>query len=289
MPLIEFRNVIKDYNRQTHALHNVSFCVEPGEFVFLIGESGAGKSTVMKLLTCEERPTSGSIILDNFEISTMPQKLVPMLRRKVGMIFQDFRLIESKTVYENVAFAMEIVGAPKDKIELRVPMAIQLVGLGDKADAHPKELSGGEAQRVGIARAMVNHPRLILADEPTGNLDDENSEAIMALLDEINHSGTTIITSTHNMRAVEAMNKRVLQLHQGRIVRDSYPIRQAAPSAMVWPQAERAIRPEEVFDPEAVQRRAEKRRAEVLRDTVSESQPEKDQENEKHQEVSNGK
>lgn len=221
--MIEFRNVGKNYNQQTHALNNVSFTVEAGEFIFLIGESGAGKSTMIKLLTCEERPTYGTVVLDQFDISRMKQRLVPFLRRKIGMIFQDFRLIESKTVFENVAFAMEIVGAPKKLIKRRVPMVLSVVGLRNKADAYPAELSGGEAQRVGIARAMVNNPRLILADEPTGNLDTANSEAIMALLDEINRAGTTVIACTHDVAMVERMNKRVIELKQGRIVRDEYP------------------------------------------------------------------
>lgn len=222
--MIEFRNVGKDYNRQIHALHHINFSIDAGEFVFLIGESGAGKSTVIKLLTCKESPTYGTVVLDNFDISRMKRKLTPFLRRKIGMIFQDFRLIESKTVYENVAFAMEIVGAPQHLIERRVPIVLSLVGLRGKSEAYPQELSGGEAQRVGIARAMVNNPRLILADEPTGNLDQANGEAIMALLDEINRAGTTVIACTHDVAMVERMNKRVIELKEGRIIRDEFPV-----------------------------------------------------------------
>lgn len=222
--MIEFRNVGKDYNRQIHALHHINFSIDAGEFVFLIGESGAGKSTVIKLLTCQESPTYGTVVLDNFDISRMKRKLTPFLRRKIGMIFQDFRLIESKTVYENVAFAMEIVGAPQHLIERRVPIVLSLVGLRGKSEAYPQELSGGEAQRVGIARAMVNNPRLILADEPTGNLDQANGEAIMALLDEINRAGTTVIACTHDVAMVERMNKRVIELKEGRIIRDEFPV-----------------------------------------------------------------
>lgn len=221
--MIEFIDVSKSYSRGVHALHQANFSIDAGEFVFLIGESGAGKSTVIKLLTCEERPTSGTVVLDNFDVSRMKQKLVPYLRRKIGLIFQDFRLIDSKTVYENVAFAMEIVGAPVDVIERRVPMVLSVVGLRNKGDFYPSELSGGEAQRVGVARAMVNNPRLILADEPTGNLDRENGEAIMALLDEINRAGTTVIACTHDLATVKKMNKRVIELRNGRVTRDDPP------------------------------------------------------------------
>lgn len=239
--MIEFVNVSKDYSSHVHALHHVNFLIEAGDFVFLIGESGAGKSTVIKLLTCEEYPTEGSVILDQYEISTMKKKLVPYLRRKIGLIFQDFRLIESKTVFENVAFAMEIVGAPRKLIERRVPIVLSLVGLRGKAEAYPQELSGGEAQRVGIARAMVNNPRLILADEPTGNLDQANGEAIMALLDEINRAGTTVIACTHDMETVQRMNKRVLELSEGRLVRDSKPEArtESDPSCFVTPDFDR--------------------------------------------------
>ncbi len=218
--MIEFQHVYKTYKKGVPALEDVNFKIDAGEFVFFIGESGAGKSTLIKLLTCEERPTRGRVILDHFNVGRMRRQLVPFLRRRFGMVFQDFRLIDSKTVFENVAFAMEIVGAPQDVIQRRVPIVLSVVGLKERMDAYPSELSGGEAQRVGIARAMVNNPRLILADEPTGNLDPANSEAIMALLEEVNRVGTTVIICTHDVALVDAMRKRVIELKDGRIVRD---------------------------------------------------------------------
>lgn len=220
--MIEFIDVSKFYPNKVHALNKVNFRIDAGEFVFLIGESGAGKSTTIKLLTCEERPSRGTVVLDNFDVSRMKRKYVPFLRRKIGLIFQDFRLIESKTVFENVAFAMEIVGASQDLITRRVPIVLSVVGLREKADAYPNQLSGGEAQRVGVARAMVNNPRLILADEPTGNLDRKNGEAIMALLADINAAGTTVIACTHDLEVVRKMNKRVIELKEGRVIRDEY-------------------------------------------------------------------
>lgn len=218
--MIEFQHVYKTYKKGVPALEDVNFKIDAGEFVFFIGESGAGKSTLIKLLTCEERPSRGHVILDHFNVGRMRRQLVPFLRRRFGMVFQDFRLIDSKTVFENVAFAMEIVGAPKEVIQRRVPIVLSVVGLKERMDAYPKELSGGEAQRVGIARAMVNNPRLILADEPTGNLDPANSEAIMALLEEVNRVGTTVIICTHDVALVDAMRKRVIELKDGRVVRD---------------------------------------------------------------------
>ncbi len=218
--MIEFRNVSKIYPNGAKALEDVSFEIEPGEFVFCIGESGAGKSTLIRLLTCEEKPTSGTVILGDYELSRLQKRLVPRIRRKIGMIFQDFRLIETKTVFENVAFAMEIAGASKREIKRRVSMVLSVVGLKDKADSYPAELSGGEAQRVGIARAMINNPRLILADEPTGNLDPANGEAILALLEEINRAGTTVICCTHDVDLVNLMKKRVLELKKGHLIRD---------------------------------------------------------------------
>lgn len=218
--MIEFRNTEKVYPNGAKALKDVNFKIESGEFVFCIGESGAGKSTLIRLITCEEKPTKGTVILDNFELSRLQKRLIPTLRRKIGMIFQDFRLIDSKTVYENVAFAMEIVGSSKAQIKRRVPMVLSVVGLRNKADSYPSELSGGEAQRVGVARAMINNPGLILADEPTGNLDPVNGEAILALLEEINQAGTTVICCTHDVSLVDLMQKRVLELERGVLVRD---------------------------------------------------------------------
>ena len=218
--IIEFNNVSMTYKPGIHALKNVSFRIEDGEFVFIIGRSGSGKSTLVKLLTCEERPTSGSVFIDAFEISSLKRSLVPFLRRNIGMVFQDFRLIQTRTVYQNVAFAMEIVGATNALIRHRVPMVLSTVGLRDKANMLPGQLSGGEQQRVAIARAMVNNPTLLLADEPTGNLDPINSESIMALLKEINETGTTVLICTHDATMVNKLKRRVLEISDGFLVRD---------------------------------------------------------------------
>ena len=218
--MIRFDNVYKTYKTGTDALRGVSFKVEDGEFVFIIGKSGSGKSTIIKLMTCEERPTQGSVYLDHFPISRMSRSLVPVLRRHVGMIFQDFRLIESKNIFENIAFAGEIIGMPRKRLVQTVDIVLSVVGLRNKASAFPRELSGGEQQRVAIARAMVNDPKLILADEPTGNLDPLTSEAIMALLEEINRNGTTVVICTHDSNLVDRMKKRVIEIADGRIIRD---------------------------------------------------------------------
>lgn len=218
--MIEFDRVSKRYVTGTHALRNVSFTIEDGEFVFIIGKSGAGKSTLIKLLTCEEQPSSGIVRIDQIDVSALRRRLVPYLRRNIGMVFQDFRLIDSKTVFENVAFAMEIIGASRRSIRRRVPIVLSIVGLRDKARALPRQLSGGEQQRVAVARAMVNNPLLILADEPTGNLDPASSEALLALLEQINQSGTTVIVCTHDRDLVDRMKRRVLEIQDGNLVRD---------------------------------------------------------------------
>lgn len=223
--MIDFINVEKTYKSGVEALKGVSFTIEDGEFVFIIGKSGSGKSTLLKCITCEERPTAGKVTIDNFDISHMSRALVPVLRRKIGMIYQDFRLIESKTVAENVAFAGEIIGVPKRSLMNTVQICLSVVGLKDKADCYPQELSGGEQQRVAIARAMVNNPSLIVADEPTGNLDPETSEAIMAMLLEINRNGnrgnkTTVIICTHDSTMVDRMKQRVIEIEGGLIARD---------------------------------------------------------------------
>ena len=219
--MIDFFNVEKTYKSGVEALKGVSFSIEDGEFVFIIGKSGSGKSTLLKCITCEERPTSGKVLIDNFDISRMSRALVPYLRRKIGMIYQDFRLIETKTVAENVAFAGEIIGVPKQSLMNTVQICLSVVGLKDKADCYPQELSGGEQQRVAIARAMVNNPSLIVADEPTGNLDPETSEAIMAMLLEINRNGgTTVIICTHDSAMVDRMKQRVIEIDDGYIARD---------------------------------------------------------------------
>ncbi len=220
--MIEFSNVSMSYSSQAPlALSDVSFRIEDGEFVFIIGHSGSGKSTTIKLLSCEEEVNSGAIMVDGINISTMKRNLVPYLRRNIGMVFQDFRLIPSKTVRENIAFAMEILGESPRKIRRQVSMVLSTVGLRARENAMPHELSGGEQQRVGIARAMVNNPNIILADEPTGNLDPANSESIMALLDEINRNGTTVIVCTHDRDMVNRMQKRVIEISQGHLIRDA--------------------------------------------------------------------
>ena len=219
--MIDFIDVEKTYKSGVEALKGVSFTSEAGEFVFIIGKSGTGKSTLLKCITCEETPTSGKVTIDNFDISHMSRALVPVLRRKIGMIYQDFRLIETKTVAENVAFAGEIIGVPKQSLMNTVQICLSVVGLKDKADCYPQELSGGEQQRVAIARAMVNNPSLIVADEPTGNLDPETSEAIMAMLLELNQNGgTTVIICTHDSTMVDRMKQRVIEIDDGLVARD---------------------------------------------------------------------
>lgn len=219
--MIEFSDVCMTYSSNgTEALRHVSFRIDKGEFVFIIGESGSGKSTMIKLLTCEERPTSGRVLINERDVSRLRRRILPYLRRRIGMVFQDFRLIDSKSVFENVAFAMEIVGESRRAIRRNVPIVLSVVGLRDKAQARPSELSGGEQQRVAIARAMVNNPVLILADEPTGNLDPANSESVMALLNEINQAGTTVIICTHDRALVDRMDKRVIEIRNGSLVRD---------------------------------------------------------------------
>ena len=219
--MIDFIDVEKTYKSGVEALKGINFTIEDGEFVFIIGKSGSGKSTLLKCITCEERPTSGKVTIDNFDISHLSRALVPVLRRKIGMIYKDFRLIDTTTVAENVAFAGEIIGVPKQSLMNTVQICLSVVGLKDKADCYPQELSGGEQQRVAIARAMVNNPSLIVADEPTGNLDPETSEAIMAMLLEINRNGgTTIIICTHDSAMVDRMKQRVIEIDDGLISRD---------------------------------------------------------------------
>ena len=218
--MIDFIDVEKTYKSGVEALKGVSFTIEDGEFVFVIGKSGSGKSTLLKCITCEETPTSGKVTIDNFDISHMSRALVPVLRRRIGMIYQDFRLIETKTVAENVAFAGEIIGVPKQNLMNTVLICLSVVGLKDKADCYPQELSGGEQQRVAIARAMLNNPKIVVADEPTGNLDPETSESIMALLLSINKSGATVVVCTHDSNLVDKMKQRVIEIEQGYIVRD---------------------------------------------------------------------
>lgn len=219
--MIEFESVTKVYeDNGTLALDNVSFKIEKGEFVFLVGPSGAGKSTLTELIIHEEVATYGDIIVNDFVMSEITKKEIPHLRRSIGMVFQDFRLLPNKTVYDNVAFAMQIVGASRREIRRRVPAVLSMVGLSGKAKMKPSQLSGGEQQRVSIARAMVNNPPVIIADEPTGNLDPETAADIMQLFEEINQGGTTILIATHAKDFVDNMKKRVLAVENGILVRD---------------------------------------------------------------------
>ncbi len=219
--MIEFINVSKVYNNGTEALHHIDLKVPKGEFVFIVGSSGAGKSTFLKLITCEERPSSGQILLDGMDISRLRKGKIPYVRRKMGMVFQDFRLIDHMTVYDNVAFAMRVVGSSGRSIRKRVPYILSLVGLQHKAKHYPTELSGGERQRVGLARALVNNPELIIADEPTGNIDPALSFEIVDLLNEINRRGTTVLMVTHEHSLVKHFHKRIIQIHSGQIVADT--------------------------------------------------------------------
>ncbi|MGL5439397.1 MAG: cell division ATP-binding protein FtsE [Filifactoraceae bacterium] len=219
--MVKFENVSKMYsNSNRYALDNVSLNIEQGEFVFLVGNSGAGKSTFIKMLLIEEVPTYGNVYIDGEDLSKIYKRNVPKLRRKIGVVFQDFRLLPNKTVYENIAFAMEIIGKRGREIRRRVPIVLALVGLSDKAKSYPSQLSGGEMQRVGIARAIVNSPTVLIADEPTGNLDPGNSNDIMRLLEDINKNGTTVIVATHAKSQVDKMKKRVINLDRGALVRD---------------------------------------------------------------------
>lgn len=220
MALIELRDVTKKYHRSTTALRGIDLTINQGEFVYVVGPSGAGKSSFIKLLYHEEQATSGEIKVGEFDVVKLKPKHLPYLRRSVGVIFQDYKLLPKKTVFENVAYAMEVIGTKRRVIKRRVPEVLEMVGLKHKMRAFPDQLSGGEQQRVAIARAIVNNPKLLIADEPTGNLDPENSWEIMRLLDEINQRGTTIIMATHNSQIVNTMRHRVVAIEYGRIVRD---------------------------------------------------------------------
>lgn len=219
--MIEFQNVSKTYSNGTKALKNVSLKVEKGEFVFIVGSSGAGKSTFLKLIMCEEKPNEGEIVVNNLKLTTLKRHNVPYFRRTMGIVFQDFRLIDNMTVFENVAFAMHVVGASTKDIRKRVPYILGLVNLQDKEKSHPNELSGGEQQRVGLARALVNNPKLIIADEPTGNVDPALSFEIVDLLSEINRRGTTVLMVTHEHSLVKHFHRRVVEIHDGEIVADT--------------------------------------------------------------------
>ena len=218
--MIEFTDVTKAYSVGTKALQGVSMQIEDGEFVFLVGPSGSGKSTIIKLITGEVQPTSGTVHVNGYSLERIRKREVPYLRRTVGVVFQDFRLIENKTVYDNVAFAMRVVGAKNKEIRERVPYVLELVGLETKSRRHPGELSGGEKQRLAIARALVNNPSTIIADEPTGNLDPARSFEIMSLLQEINNLGTTVLVVTHERDLVERFSKRVIAIDNGLVISD---------------------------------------------------------------------
>ncbi len=218
--MIRFENVSKTYKNGTSALKDVSLNIEKGEFVFLVGASGSGKTTFLRLLLREELPDRGRILEAGRDLSELSKWRVPYLRRNIGCVFQDFRLLPNKTVFENVAFALEVIGRPRSTVESQVPQILELVGLADKAKNLPSELSGGEQQRVAVARAFVNRPLILLADEPTGNLDPTNSESIMALLERINRTGTTVVMATHDKALVDRMRRRVIELDHGEVVRD---------------------------------------------------------------------
>ena len=218
--MIEFKSVSKIYNNNVKALSDVNINIEAGEFVFLVGPSGSGKSTFIKMILKEVEPTSGNVVVNSTELSKLKRADVPYFRRKIGMVFQDFRLIPNLNVYENVAFAMKVVEATPKEIRKRVPMVLSLVGLSHKYKMFPNELSGGEQQRVSLARAIVNNPSLLIADEPTGNLDPETANEIMGLLDDINKAGTTILMATHAKDIVDTMKKRVIAIEGGEIARD---------------------------------------------------------------------
>lgn len=218
--MIEFTDVTKSYVEGNEALRGINLQVEDGEFAFLVGPSGSGKSTIIKLITGELKPTSGTVHVNGYSLERIRKREIPYLRRTVGVVFQDFRLITNKTVYENVAFAMRAVGAREKEVKIRVPYILELVGLENKSRRHPNELSGGEQQRLAIARALVNNPSTIIADEPTGNLDPAMSMEIMSLLQEINNLGTTMLVVTHARDLVEQFGKRVIAINEGLVVHD---------------------------------------------------------------------
>lgn len=218
--MIRLENVTKSYSEDVVALRDASFDIAKGEFVFLVGPSGSGKSTLLRMLNRQERPERGAVWVAGRNIVDMPASRVPHLRRNIGNIFQDYKLLLEKNVFENIAFAQEVIGRPKHVIDQQVPAVLELVGLEGKEERLPNQLSGGEQQRVSVARAFVNRPLIMLADEPTGNLDPATGEGIMRLLDRINKTGTTVVMATHDQRIVNTMRKRVIQLDRGVIVRD---------------------------------------------------------------------
>ena len=220
MDLIRLRNINKTYKNGVTAIYDLDLTIKKGEFVFIIGETGCGKSTLIKMLYREEKPNKGKIIVGGINVAKLRNSKVYKLRRKIGVVFQNFQLLPKLTAYENVAFALEVLGLPKDEIHKKVVKVLDLVGLKNKAKHYPNQLSGGEQQRVAIARAIVNGPRLLICDEPTGNLDPKKSMEIMEVLDAINQLGTTVVMVTHDIEIVKQMNKRVILLNSGRVVKD---------------------------------------------------------------------
>lgn len=218
--MIQFKNVSKIYKPDTTALRNLNLRIRPGEFVSIVGQSGTGKTTLARMIIAEERPSKGKIIVGGWDITNIQPSEIPTLRRQIGVVFQDFKLLPKKTVYENVAFALEVAGAPNEKIASIVPQALRIVNLEDKMDRFPRQISGGEQQRVVIARALVHRPKIIIADEPTGNLDTINVQEIIDLLVKINKFGTTIVLVTHNRDIVNALRKRVITMDQGQLISD---------------------------------------------------------------------
>ena len=218
--MIEMFDVWKTYPNGTHALQGINIKINRNEFVYVVGPSGAGKSTFIKLMYREIKPTKGEIFINGFNVDRVKEKQIPLIRRNIGVVFQDYRLLPNLTVHENVAFAMEVIEAPKNKIRKRVPEVLELVGLQDKLKALPTQLSGGEQQRVALARALVNNPAIIIADEPTGNLDPDTSWEIMELFEKVNFRGTTVVMATHNREIVNQMRKRVIAIENGQVARD---------------------------------------------------------------------
>ena len=246
--MIEFKNVTKKYDNKTTALSDVNISIEKGEFVFVVGSSGAGKSTFLKLMMREEVPTSGTITVDGIELNKMKKRKIPKFRRKLGIVFQDFRLIPNMTVYDNVAFAMRVIGTKEKKIGRRVPFLLNLMGLNEKARNYPRELSGGEQQRVALARALANDAEIIIADEPTGNVDPQMSYEIVDLLMRLNESGTTVIMVTHEHSLVRCFDKRVIILEKGTVISDGVVLNHEAATAHINPASE--IAGEYVVPPE---------------------------------------
>ena len=219
--MIKLEHVSKSYTAGIPALNDVSLDIEEGEFVFIVGDSGSGKSTLIKLLLKELEPTEGTITINNKKLNKIKRRQIPKVRRNIGVVFQDFRLLKDRNIYDNVAFAQKVIGESNRSIKKNVPSMLSMVGLAAKYRSYPRQLSGGEQQRVAIARALINEPKILLADEPTGNLDNHNAWEIMKLLEEINSRGTTVVVVTHNLEIVKAMNKRVITMKKGVVVEDS--------------------------------------------------------------------